>query len=121
MKGERKEAMERELLKWVAEELLGWEPAHFGMSDGEIKLRWWVSEGKKIGPGYLESWHGIGLVVGEMERRGFKISFDNFDGPWDVEIQFPPKLVEERNFGGYCCTNEKTWFAVYEAARKAVG
>ena len=96
---------DRELLEWVAEELLGWEPAHFGMSDGEIKLRWWVSEGKKIGPGYLESWHGIGLVVDAFKSgKGHVWKFNHY---------------LEEGYDHWWLIREP-WTHVFEAARKAV-
>jgi len=56
-----------DLLKWVAEELLGWEPAKYPTS----KHLWHDESGRGYFGGDLQSWHGIGLVVEAMEKRGF--------------------------------------------------
>ena len=101
---------ERELLKWVAEELLGWRrmsDAKGGRySDGDG--RWWLDE--------LGSWHGIGLVVEEMSRRGFEVAMDNFTRSGEWVAIFEPKDMP----GKPMSFAKMPWFAVYEAARKAV-
>ena len=108
---------DRELLKWVAEELLGWRrmsDAKGGRySDGDG--RWWLDE--------LGSWHGIGLVVEEMQRRGCKWHFESY--LQTKKHNYPCEKVRRFQFEfigppSGKATSEKPWFAVYEAARKAV-
>ncbi len=112
---------DRELLKWVAEELLGWTPAPKG--------NYQHTEGRLIGAPSLwtklQSWHGIGLVVEEMERREWyfqdfsrDILKDNKGGrfpAWSANFKREGQF-EGENFA----PAKEAWFAVYEAARKAV-
>ena len=67
-----------------------------------------------VGYGKLQSWHCIGVVVEEMERRGWrllKLGKDP-DGDWWT-------IFKKGDFARYG-QGEKPWFAVCEAARKAV-
>ena len=110
---------ERELLKWVAEELLGWTLCE---SPSRLKgtERWACILFEKPAQWYqieetLESWHGLGLVVEEMEKgewRLLKLGRDS-DGDWWA-------IFMRGGFARYG-RHDKPWFAVYEAARKAVG
>ena len=92
---------ERELLKWVAEELLGLPQTILGQSvyyececfRGLVELN------------HFESWHGIGLVVDEIKTKPTQVWFD-----FSAEVNPKPQWYWQR----------KPWFTVYEAARKAV-
>jgi len=65
------------LLKWIAEELLGWR--HHPAGPVFPSLEEWthpdIFETLTFDQltDYLQSWHGIGLVVEEMERRGWLV------------------------------------------------
>ena len=102
---------DRELLKWVAEELLGLKPGKYAAPD---YLLWHDKSGRGYFESDLQSWHGIGVVVEEMERRGWrllKLGKDP-DGDWWT-------IFKKGDFARYG-QGEKPWFAVCEAARKAV-
>ena len=104
---------ELEILKWVAEELLGFTKSSGMRTYNEGTLR------------QLRSWHGIGLVVEEMERRGWyfqdfnrDILKDNKGGrfpAWSANFKREDQF-EGQNF----IPAKEAWFAVYGAARKAV-
>ena len=97
---------ERELLKWVAEELLGW--VFPGETDSVTRMK-----AERFAFEKLQSWHGIGLVVEKMWQR--KFFFDLWKrGDWHAEFH----EWEERK--GKIVAHDEPWFAVYEAARKAV-
>ena len=134
MKGERKEAMERELLKWVAEELLGW----------RFVTGYWYppkTEDHGFSPfaleAHLESWHGIGLVVEAMAKRDLYMDLDSGAKPggivavnwrvafWNAEMKSMMDISvwgpwDDPNDEEMYIMDEKPWIAVYEAARKAV-
>ena len=104
---------ERELLKWVAEELLGW--VFPGETDSVTRMK-----AERFAFEKLQSWGGIGLVVEEMEKRGW-IGFI-------LERTFP-YLSDERYYLSSFFGHEKPfvrergtkpWFAVFGAARKAM-
>ena len=116
---------DHELLKWIAEELLGWKyhsfyrTSHYptGIATDHVEL--WERPGmvadtiEERSLSCLESWHGIGLVVGKMWQR--KFFFDLWKrGDWHAEFH----EWEERK--GKIVAHDEPWFAVYEAARKAV-
>jgi hypothetical protein len=95
-----------DLIKWVAEELLGWDVAFEGAE--------WV----RIAPHplgvydslkrSLESWHGIGLVIAEMEKRSERAK----------EI-FDDMLTGER-WDEHWWWSPIPWDKVFTAARRAV-
>ena len=98
---------DRELLKWVAEELGGW--VFPGETDSVTRMK-----AERFAFEKLQSWGGIGLVVEAMEKRGWVLRY--------LGLDYPNKWVAR--FGGKGDTgwlgSDKAWFAVYEAARKAV-
>ena len=103
----------RELLKWMAEELLGWTiyPSERKFRKGKLEQ--------------LQSWHGIGLVVEEMEKRGWYFgSFDRSilkNNKGDRRLEWSANFYREGDFEGQnWMPSHQPWFAVYEAARKAV-
>ena len=105
---------ETKLLKWVAEELLGWiRTANAPEFDGWIYRD---SPNERHFGKDLESWHGIGLVVEAMNRRGFEVAMDNFTRSGEWVAIFEPKDMP----GKPMSFAKVPWFAVYEAARKAV-
>ena len=102
------------LLKWVAEELLGFEKT------GDLNnliYRHPTRHGAygvwKIKLADLQSWHGIGLVVEEMERRGFNCDLSSLDQSWMVTFN-------GKTDGRAFYYEGKPWLAVFAAARKAV-
>ena len=118
---------DRDLLKWIAEELLGWKHDP-GWHNSD--LYWWRQE-DELRPGrrepltYFQSWHGIGLVVEEMERRGWYFgAFDRSilkNNKGDRRLEWSANFYREGEFEGQNWTpGNQPWFAVYEAARKAV-
>ena len=101
---------DHELLKWVAEELLGWQKV-LSPSKMAGTERWMVSLLDHPARWYeieemLESWHGIGLVVEAIGKK-------------DAEIQreFLRYLPDHC---AWIITWERPWIPVYEAVRKAV-
>ena len=101
---------DRELLKWVAEELLGWKPGKYAAPN---YLLWH----DKLGQGYfesdLQSWHGIGLVVEEMEKRGFQLYLENRLTGWSSAFLKDDWVAAKHG-------KDQPWFAVFETARKAM-
>src|SRR3990172_1631540 len=106
------------LLKWVAEELLGFEKT------GDLNnliYRHPTRHGAygvwKIKLDDLQSWHGIGLVVEEMERLGY---------PLFVIRKLQTTLLYEASFGAIYSDEKQSnfhnepWLAVFAAARRAV-
>ncbi len=99
---------DRELLKWVAEELLGWDhrlsPSKIPGTD-----RWWSPDGiswqRHEMERHLQSWHGIGLVV-----EAFKAGNGNIN-------RFNHYL--EEGYDHWWLIREP-WIHVFEAALKAV-
>ena len=100
----------REVLRWVAEELLGLKPGKYAAPD---YLLWHDKSGQGYFESDLQSWHGIGLVVEEMERRGYWLELlAGSDPEWYAS--FFKRITQGEGQSKY------PWFAVYEAARKAV-
>jgi hypothetical protein len=60
--------MSDELLKWIAEELLGWKY----IPEATVNCCWKDRLGNPKWIEDLPGWPGIGLVIAEMERRGFE-------------------------------------------------
>ena len=132
---------ERELLKWVAEELLGWQKV-LSPSKMAGTERWMVSLLDHPARWYeieemLESWHGIGLVVEAMEKRDLYLEIDSGAKPgdlaavnyraafWNAEMKTMMDITvwgpwDDLNDEGMYVMSDKPWFAVYGAARKAV-
>ena len=134
-----------ELLKWVAEELFGmtYIPAE---ETGQWTERGWEMFGQhgwqdKEGFIWLESnfttWHGIGLVVEVMAKRDLYMDLDSGAKPggivavnwrvafWNAEMKSMMDISvwgpwDDLNDEGMYVMDEKPWFAVYGAARKAV-
>ncbi len=102
---------DHELLKWVAEELLGWKP-----KEGEIYLRQSTifpanrKAREAVSLKLLQSWHGIGLVVEAMDHRE------------DVQeiIRFNRYLEECLDTVWWMLPMPYKCYFVFEAARKAV-
>ena len=108
---------ERELLKWVAEELLGWT---FCESPSRVKgtERWACILFEKPAQWYqieetLESWRGIGLVVEAMGKR-IEIESDEYSR----FINILDKLWN--NFRVHWWEMRPAWTPLFVAARKAV-
>ena len=110
---------ERELLKWMADQLLGWR---------FVGGYWYppTTEDHGFSPlafqAHFESWYGIGLAVEAMDKRGMWCQIKSpFELGSDWWAGFTPHGTTGWNgkpdFRG---NNQKPWFAVYEAARKAV-
>ena len=101
---------DRELLKWVAEELGGWQktPKH----DVWAADNWDLMLGFPH-PDKLQSWHGIGLVVEAMAKRDYWLELlAGSDPEWYAS--FFKRGTEGEGQSKY------PWFAVYEATRKVV-
>jgi len=127
---------ERELLKWVAEELLGWEASGIGWVKVTELLHGTVDR-TYLEPVYLRSWHGIGLVVEEMAKRDLYMDVDSGAKPgsivavnwrvafWNAEMKSMMDIAvwgpwDDLNSEEMYVMDERPWLAVYEAARKAV-
>lgn len=113
-----------QLLKWVAEELLGWEytpvSTHFGDAYFFKKYKAECSEKQMYET--LKSWHGIGLVVEEMERRGWTlVSILHYyaESPPIVEVKFVHRTTKKPAYG-IGRSIEKLHEPVFAAAKKAV-
>ena len=113
---------EAKLLKWVAEELLRLKPGKYAAPD---YLLWHDKSGKGYFESDLQSWHGIGLVVEEMERREWYFgAFDRSilkNNKGDRHLEWSANFYREGEFEGQNWTpGSQAWFAVYGAARRAV-
>ena len=104
-------------LKWIAEELLGFEKT------GDLNnliYRHPTRHGAygvwKIKLDDLQSWHGIGLVVEAMERRGWKLTLQKSSSEmvgWVASFWTGPDIAAAE-------AGDEPWIAVFAAARKAV-
>jgi len=88
------------LLKWIAEELLGFTDLWF-LNDGDIAF-----EDELHGRRHLKSWHGVGLVVEAMKKQPIE---NRVDFNEDLEEMILPWWNQE-----------EPWLAVFAAARNAV-
>ena len=115
----RAEAETDTLLKWITEELLGYNqylgprPFH-GVG--------WIKGSDVFTLDTLLSWHGIGLVVAEMERRGWHIELSREDSAsgnkWRAAFVHPEGEIGYRAL--HAARGLEPWVAVFAAARKAV-
>jgi len=99
------------VLRWVAEELLGWTPSSDRLA--------WLSPDRIYGVDELQSWHGIGLVVAAMERRGHRIHLE-----MRADRTYMVYFLGGARMNSYNDRREskdkEPWLAVFAAARKAV-
>ena len=86
-----------DLVRWVAEELLGWTPSMDRLA--------WLGPDRIYGQADLESWHGIGLVFHAMKRQ-----------PAEVQQRFNRQLLGMVAWW----EDDEPWDEVFAAARRAV-
>jgi len=98
------------VLKWIAEELLGWESTGIGSS-----LPWWDPANHRFrGEHDLQSWHGVELVVEEMERRG------KLDEKLLTRFRWRLEETDLESTPWWHLPIPEKWHHVFAAARKAV-
>jgi hypothetical protein len=103
--------MSDDLLKWVAEFL----------SHPYTRVLHPIEEPEDKYLDYLRNllltWHGIGLVIAEMEKRGFAVSFDTWSARGLLHVFFINLEATNYHAEG---DRKEPWVPVFTAARRAM-